>query len=90
MSATLLDTVGGLACFTCFDSFESRCSTVDLRVDYLKPGPKNDLVARGRVLRMGKRMAWARMEVFGGALPEPGEERLPFASAQGVYNLVRR
>ena len=90
VSATLLDTVGGAACFSRFESFDDTCSTVDLRVDYLRPGPSSDLWAVGRVLRMGRRMAWARMAVYGGALPEDGGPDEPFATAQGVYNLVRR
>src|SRR5687767_15609949 len=34
--STLADTVGGLACFTLLEA-QDRCSTIDLRVDYLRP-----------------------------------------------------
>jgi uncharacterized protein (TIGR00369 family) len=36
--STLIDTAGGAACFTRAES-DDRLSTVDLRVDYLRPGP---------------------------------------------------
>ena len=37
--------------------------TVDLRVDYLRPGRGNHFVATGHVVRMGRRIAVAHMEL---------------------------
>ena len=62
-------------------------STVDLRVDYLQPGAPVDLVCRADVVRMGNRVGVMRAEVFSG---DPGEDARPIATAQGVYNIVRR
>ena len=52
--STLLDTTGGLAVFTSLDDIRDRTSTVDLRVDYLRPGRKEDVHARARIVRAGQ------------------------------------
>ena len=88
--STLLDTAGGGACFAMLDREEDRLSTVDLRVDYLRPGPPLDLWCQGEVVRVGNRVGVARMAVYGGGLPEPGQPDQPVATGTGVYNIVRR
>ncbi|MCA9650529.1 MAG: thioesterase family protein [Myxococcales bacterium] len=88
--STLLDTAGGGACFAMLDHIEDRLSTVDLRVDYLRPGPAADLWCTGHVVRVGNRVGVARMAVYAGALPIPGEPDHPVATGNGVYNIVRR
>ena len=40
-----------------------RFSTLDLRVDFLKPGRGNYFLSKGELLRMGKSTALARMEL---------------------------
>jgi uncharacterized protein (TIGR00369 family) len=89
--STLVDTAGGLACFSKLTSRKDRVSTVDLRVDYLRPGHGQDLLCEARVVRMGNRVAVARMEVFAGALPPDHEakEAAALATGQAVYNVVR-
>jgi uncharacterized protein (TIGR00369 family) len=37
--------------------------TIDLRVDYLRPGRGNYFIATGRVVRLGNRVAVAHMEL---------------------------
>nr|WP_255216749.1 hotdog fold thioesterase [Pseudenhygromyxa sp. WMMC2535] len=86
----LADTSGGAVCFSMLDNRDDRVSTVDLRVDYLRPGPSQDLLCRAKVIRMGNKVAVTRMEVFAHALPAAGEEGEPIATAQAVYNVVRR
>jgi uncharacterized protein (TIGR00369 family) len=81
--STLLDTAGGVAVFTRL-SGSDRASTVDIRVDYLRPGLQKDLIAEGRVERLGNRVAVCEMKVF-----HPGGEREPIASGRGVYNIRR-
>ena len=90
VTSALLDTAGGTACFSMLESYEDRVSTVDLRVDYLRPGAGQDLVCLADVVRMGNRVAVARMEVHLGELPEPGDGAAPLATGQGVYNVLRR
>lgn len=87
----LVDAAGGAACFTRLDKIEERLVTIDLRVDFLKPIIRQDILCEGRVLRVGNRVASARVEIFAGALPEEGSStRLqPFATGQAVYNVVR-
>lgn len=91
VTATLIDAAGGAACFSTFTDARSRVSTVDLRIDYLRPGPAAPLVCKATVVRMGNRVATVRMVVYSNAIPEPGtpEHDAPIALGQGVYNIVR-
>ena len=70
-----LDVVGGLVAFVAFldqnpvqssdvrsDRF-SKLGTVDLRIDFLRPGLGGSFVATGFILRAGRRIAVARMEL---------------------------
>lgn len=88
--STLIDTAGGGACFSALDRAEDRLSTVDLRVDYLRPGGPADLWCQGEVVRMGNRVGVARMTLWSGRMPEAGEPSDPVATGQAVYNIVRR
>jgi uncharacterized protein (TIGR00369 family) len=85
VTSMLVDTAGGAACFAMLDHESDRVSTVDLRVDYLRPGGGEDLVCAATIVRMGNRVAVARMEVYSGHLSSP-----PFATGHGVYNILRR
>lgn len=90
VTSMIADTACGAACFTSLPSSSDRLSTVDLRVDYLRPGTAADIWCRGTVMRMGNRVAVARSEVFDDGLPTSDEESKPIATAIGVYNVVRR
>ena len=80
--STLADAAGGLAVYSQMDDpGTGRTSTVDLRVDYLRPGALQDLRCEAQVLRMGNRVAVARMVLTQG-------DHLP-AEARGVYNVIR-
>ena len=43
----------------------SKLGTIDLRVDYLRPGIGSHFTLRAQVLRLGSRVATTRMEFFG-------------------------
>ncbi|MCX7896323.1 MAG: thioesterase family protein [Rhodocyclaceae bacterium] len=58
----------------------ARIGTIDLRVDYLRPGAGSRFVARGYPLRTGNRVAVARMELFN------DEEQL-IAVGTGAYTV---
>ena len=70
-----LDVVGGLVAFVALldqnpvQSFNvgseqfSNLGTVDLRIDFLRPGLGDSFVATGSILRAGRRIAVARMEL---------------------------
>lgn len=82
--STLLDTCGGLAVFTTLEDIRDRTSTVDLRVDYLRPGRKEDVHALARIVRAGNRVAVVTLKAY-----HPGAEDAPIASGTGVYNVRR-
>ncbi|MEJ5338093.1 MAG: PaaI family thioesterase [Aquificaceae bacterium] len=47
---------------------EDRTSvTIEIKVNYLKPAERGELVAKGKVLKMGKRVAFAVVEVWQGS-----------------------
>ena len=59
----LADTAGGAAVFSAVDPGD-RVSTVDLRIDYLRPGALVETVAEARVVRLGGRVGVARIQVW--------------------------
>lgn len=73
MIAATLDTVGGLAVAVAIaekhkgDTAEqighrfNRVGTIDMRVDYLRPGMGRSFIATGRVIRLGGRIASVQM-----------------------------
>ncbi|WKD48184.1 thioesterase family protein [Microbulbifer spongiae] len=73
--ATALDTVGGLTAMVAAYqrlgdlSWEekvdrlSKLGTVDMRVDYLKPGRGQHFLCEGAILRTGKKLVVTRMEL---------------------------
>lgn len=42
----------------------TRIGTIDLRVDYLRPGKGNYFVATGSIMRAGRRVSVTRMELY--------------------------
>lgn len=82
--STLVDTCGGCAVWTRVDP-QDRVATVDLRVDYLRPGPLADLACEATVVRAGNRVGVADMKLF--AIEDP--DRV-IATGKGVYNIVRK
>ena len=81
--STLIDTCGGAAVWTQVE-LEDRVSTVDLRVDYLRPAPGADLICEGTVQRLGNRVGVVEMRLY--TPVNPG--RL-LATGKGVYNIRR-
>jgi uncharacterized protein (TIGR00369 family) len=80
--STMADAAGGLAVFSKAMSLETRISTVDMRVDYLRPGRLADLWCDARVIRLGNRVAVTTMVV------RQADDHVP-AECRGVYNVVR-
>ncbi len=76
------DVAGGVAVWSEF-SPEDAVSTIDLRVDYLRPGAKGDLWCRGEVLRSGNRVAVTTMTLY------QDSPDIPIAVARGAYNIRR-
>ena len=81
--STLADASGGLAVFSRLpEPVVDRASTVDLRVDYLRPGLLEDLYCDAEVLRLGNRVAVTEMVCRHG-------DTYIAAKCRGVYNLHR-
>lgn len=81
--SALIDTCGGAAVWTTCGAHD-RVSTIDLRVDYLLPGRGETLVAEGRVIRAGNRVAVVAIRAF-----HPSEPGATVADGKGVYNVKR-
>ena len=81
--ATMLDTAGGASVFSAV-ALGDKVSTVDLRVDYLRPGRLEDLWAEARVRRVGNRMGVASIRAYHASAPDES-----VAEAMGVYNIRR-
>jgi len=72
-----LDAMGGLAVMAAIGSRHmdeapaqrlhrfGKLGTIDLRIDYLRPGIGSHFTLRAEVLRLGSRVATTRMEFFG-------------------------
>lgn len=80
--SALADTCGGAAVWTQVGA-QDRVSTIDLRVDYLRPGRAELLLATGKVLRLGNRVGVVNIVVT-----QEGDAE-PIAEAKGVYAIKR-
>lgn len=75
VTASILDVVGGIASFFSIrskvkdQSLEKaaerfrRLGTIDLRIDYLRPGTGREFTGVAKILRFGSKIAVARMEL---------------------------
>lgn len=90
VTATMLDTVGGLTAilyavdnmdFASKQDFQSKLrnlGTIDMRVDYLRPGKGKEFIATAEVIRKGNKVAVCRMELH-------NEEGIHIAFGTGTY-----
>lgn len=81
--SALMDTAGGAAVWTCIGE-EDRCSTIDLRVDYLRPAGLETVRARAEVLRVGNRVGVTNIRLY-----HPGADAEVVAEGKGVYSVKR-
>jgi len=77
--STVVDATAGAAALSTLP-YGSRCSTVDMRVDYLLPAQPQELLAEGRVLRSGNQVAVINVDVIQG-------ENQRIATGRAVYSL---
>lgn len=82
MSA-LADTAGGCAVWSAVDEPRARVSTIDMRIDYLRPGKQETIVCEATVVRIGKRVGVTDMRLF-----HPSAPIDTIATGKGVYNIV--
>jgi len=93
VTSSVLDVIGGLTAFmTLLKKMEGASSeeklerlakfgTIDLRVDYLRPGRGEYFIAQGSVLRTGKKIAVTRMELH-------NDRKVLIAVGTGTYAVV--
>jgi uncharacterized protein (TIGR00369 family) len=78
--SAVADAAGGFAVWSAVEHPEGRVSTVDLRVDYLRPGRPETIIVSASITRVGARLGWADVRIH-----HPGAERNLVATARGVY-----
>ncbi len=83
--SALADTAGGMAVWTGVTDDRGRVSTIDLRVDYLRPARLTALTCEATVVRQGNRVGVVDMRLF--HPDQPGET---VATGKGVYNITFR
>ena len=81
--SAVADTCGGCAVWSTITG-EDRISTIDLRVDYLRPARLEELLCLGTVLRIGNRVGVAKIKLFHADAPDD-----LVAEAKGVYSVRR-
>lgn len=79
-----MDSVGGAAAMTTLSSVEDKLSTIDIRIDYLRPGQAEDLIVEGRLVRSGNRIIVTKMIAF------QKEDTNLIAEGKAVYNVRRK
>lgn len=81
--STLADTAAGAAVWSRLDDDQVRISTIDLRVDYLRPGRLETIAAEASVVRVGNRVGVADVRLF-----HPDSPAETIATGKGVYNIA--
>lgn len=79
--STIIDTCGGFAVWAA-SGIDDRISTIDMRVDYLKPAIGCNLVAEGHVKLLGNRVGNAHVLVHAEDHPDT-----VLAEGRAVYNI---
>lgn len=81
--SALIDTCGGAAVWTTIGE-NDRISTIDMRVDYLRPAPLERLLACADVIRAGNRVGVASIRAYPASRPDE-----TCAEGKGVYSIRR-
>ena len=94
--SAMADAAGGAAVFASIAAADS-VSTIDLRIDYLRPAAPVDTRAEARVVRIGGRVGVTRIQVWqdraeqnaSSEIPDGDTPRVLVAEATGVYSIRR-
>ena len=81
--STIADVAGGAAVWTAATDDRARVSTIDLRVDYLRPARLETLVAAATLVRLGNRVGVADVRIW-----NVSSEKETIATGNGVYNVT--
>ena len=88
MLSALADTAGGAAVWTGLRDARGRVSTIDLRVDYLRPARLADVVCEATVVRQGNRVGVADMRLYHPSGAPGADAPDTIATGKGVYNVT--
>jgi uncharacterized protein (TIGR00369 family) len=78
--STLADTAGGIAVWGALENPVARVSTIDLRIDYLRPGRPESLIAEAVAVRVGRTVGVADVRLF-----HASSREVLIATGKGVY-----
>jgi uncharacterized protein (TIGR00369 family) len=81
--STLADTAAGMAVWSAVHDDRARISTIDLRIDYLRPAKLEAIAAEATVVRLGNRVGVADVRLF-----HPDHASETVATGKGVYNIT--
>ena len=81
--SALADAAGGAAVWTGLEDDRARVSTIDLRIDYLRPARLVTVIAEATVVRLGNRVGVADVRLFNADAPD-----VTIATGKGVYNII--
>ncbi len=82
--SALADTCGGAVIFSTLEDRQA-CSTIDLRIDFLRPAGPEDVMAEGKLVRAGNSVGVAHIRLYQGTEPE----RREIATCTAVYNITK-
>jgi len=83
--SALADAAGGGAVWTAIEDERARVSTIDLRIDYLRPAKLELVIAEAKIVRIGNRVGVADVRLF-----QPSNEEATIATGKGVYNIIKK
>jgi uncharacterized protein (TIGR00369 family) len=81
--SALADAAGGGAMWLGIEDPRARVSTIDLRIDYLRPARLETVVAEAHVVRLGNRVGVADVRLYNAPSPD-----VTIATGKGVYNIT--
>lgn len=80
--SSMCDTAGGMLVWSALDHIWYNLSTIDLRMDYLRPGKCETLACEATLVRLGKSVGVTDMRCF-----HPNSEHDTIATGKGVYSI---
>ncbi len=84
-TATAVDLAGGVAAMTYMTSQEDDVATLDMRIDYIRPGKAKEIIAEGRVISKRRRSIVTDMKIY-----HPDAADKVIAEGRGVFSIKRK
>jgi uncharacterized protein (TIGR00369 family) len=81
--SALADAAGGAAVWGSIEDERARISTIDMRIDYLRPARLVTVIAEAHVVRIGNRVGVADVRLF-----HAETETETIATGKAVYNVT--